>query len=166
MEDIILEHFQDYRVARNFILIFNTVLPFLPEDEKINFFDQTVYEDGDDMSIYLNERGEGVSIALVDGGKIISNLRDGELNGLLTKYYSNGQKYDEVLFQNGLKQGIFISYDINGKIVIVAHYVDDRRNGSYVRYYSNGNKKFERNYVDGIKESEIRYRLNGEKISS
>ncbi len=97
MENVILEHFREYKIARSFLLIFDCKIPFLKDDKRILFINLKVFRPG---QILLNGNNEGVVIG----------------------YYAPGKKYQE-FFRNGLREGLAIIYDKHGKISFEEYYV-------------------------------------------
>jgi len=97
MEDIILEHFQEYKRVRNYLLIFNCQLIFILVKNQIMFFNLKVYSDG---QIFLNGLEEGVVI----------------------NYYAPEKKYRE-FFRHGLKEGLATVYDERGNLFLEEYYL-------------------------------------------
>lgn len=53
-------------------------------------------------------------------------------------------------YENGLKEGLWVSYYANGKIRSEGHYEKGVKEGKWIQYYANGNKKSEGVFVKGV----------------
>jgi len=70
---------------------------------------------------YKNGKKEGEWIAYYPGGKIpavVSNYKDGELDGWMRQYSRRGKLLQEMEYKEGLKHGVFRIYDKKGKVVV------------------------------------------------
>ena len=74
-------------------------------------------EEGD----YRNGKKDGEWIAYYPGARIpavISNYKEGELNGVMKQFDRRGNLLQEVDYKDGLKHGKFILYDKKGKPIV------------------------------------------------
>lgn len=80
------------------------------------------------------------------------NLFDSDcINGILKKYYINGQLEAETDFSNGiLIDGNLVRYWPNGKIKLEAKSVNEKANGDFIFYSYDGKSYTEGTYVDDI----------------
>jgi antitoxin component YwqK of YwqJK toxin-antitoxin module len=60
--------------------------------------------------------------------KTINNYKNGKLEGLQIKYYSNGHKANEYTIINEMLQGLFIQYNDKGNITSKDYYLDNNKN--------------------------------------
>ena len=72
------------------------------------------------------------------------NKRD---NGPFKSWYSSGQLEIEGTMKDGMRDGEWRFYHLNGKLFKKVIYRNDLAEGSVIEYYDNGNKKFEGNYL-------------------
>jgi antitoxin component YwqK of YwqJK toxin-antitoxin module len=83
--------------------------------------DYKITEEGD----YKEGLKDGEWIAYYPGGKVpvvISNYKDGELNGVMKQYSRRGKLLQEMNYKDGLKHGKFIMYDKRGKVLVERQY--------------------------------------------
>lgn len=76
-------------------------------------------------------------IKLPDGGEKI------------TKFYSENNPREEYFVKNGMREGVFKSWDSSGRLVEESMYKNDLLDGIQKTFYTNGNTKTEITYVDG-----------------
>jgi antitoxin component YwqK of YwqJK toxin-antitoxin module len=70
---------------------------------------------------YKEGKKDGQWIAYFPGGRkpaVISNYKEGELNGIMQTFDRRGNLMQEVEYKDGLKHGRFIVYDRKGKILV------------------------------------------------
>ena len=84
-------------------------------------------------------------------GDLYSNIefKNGERNGLETKYYWNKQKSSEISFVNGKANGSYNLYHSNGQISQKGQCIDGNYDGDWKTYYYNGTLESEFHYDDG-----------------
>ncbi|MFM7859232.1 MAG: toxin-antitoxin system YwqK family antitoxin, partial [Flammeovirgaceae bacterium] len=74
-------------------------------------------EEGD----YKEGMKEGEWIAYHPGGKVpavISNYKNGELNGVMKQFDRRGKLLQEMEYKDGLKHGKFLVYDKKGGVLV------------------------------------------------
>lgn len=89
------------------------------DGHSISYSDKDFHEteEGD----YKEGQKDGEWIAYFPGGKtpaVVSNYKDGELNGTMKNYSRKGELLQEMDFKDGQKHGRFIVYDEKGKAVV------------------------------------------------
>ena len=62
------------------------------------------------------------------------------------EYYENGQVKEEIVYNDGMKQGEWYAYYENGDYRGLRNFKDGQRNGSWIDWYTNDQKSFERSY--------------------
>lgn len=91
----------------------------------------------------------GKCIWYYENGNISSEVfydNDGLTQGISISYYEDGTKEFESCFVNGKREGKLISYHPNGKIRLVSNYKNDKPEGLSTFYYENGKIKETRTY--------------------
>lgn len=78
------------------------------------------------------------------------SLKNGELNGKATEYYSDGTVQKISYFVNGKRNGLTIEYDNYGNVISKANYLDNELDGSF-KYYENKILVIEGTYKNGKK---------------
>jgi antitoxin component YwqK of YwqJK toxin-antitoxin module len=96
-------------------------------------------KDGENLEYVTNEEKPYSGWVKVTGGPKLIQFKDGKVDGLAARWYSNGKKYGILSYKNGKPDGL----------------------GSY--WYRNGQKKMEGNFKDGKLMSLIAWKPNGEK---
>jgi antitoxin component YwqK of YwqJK toxin-antitoxin module len=97
--------------------------------------------------------------------------KNGKLDGLLTKWYPNGQKSSEGKYKDAKKDGLWIQWHPNGQKSNEDNHKDGKLNGLWTMWYQNGQKSSEANvkdekieglwaswYSDGKKKTEGAYK--------
>jgi antitoxin component YwqK of YwqJK toxin-antitoxin module len=116
------------------------------------------------------------------------DFESGNLDGIYTKYYDNGNIKTEVNYINSKKNGIYREYDetgqllteityindkINGecksyydtnKILSICNYKNDFLNGQNIKYYQNGNIEYKCNYINGCLDGVYEYYYINNKL--
>lgn len=83
------------------------------------------------------------------------SVKNGQLDGKYTEYYSNGQKKVEANYINGLYDGIQKSYYENGQLRRKEEYSDGSKSGEQTSYYElSGNIQDKYFYKNGSKAGE------------
>ena len=102
---------------------------------------------------YKDGKQDGVSKGWFPNGQIknIRTFKDGDLNGLYTIWYENGngQKRYEGTFKDGKEDGLYTNWYDNGQKKREATYKDGKENGKWIYWYKNGQKKYETTYKNG-----------------
>lgn len=97
-----------------------------------------------------------------DYPEYIIPYKDGEINGMVTQYYLNGQKNLEANFIDGKKEGLEKKFYANGKISSEIEYKEGKYNGSYKTYFPNGQIESEGQTENGQSTGKWKsYFLNG-----
>ena len=105
------------------------------------------------------EKLNGVVEKYYDNGQLESrkNYKNDKLNGLWEDWYANGQLKSRKLFKDGKFNGLCEAWDRDGKLWTKATYKNDNLNGLSERWYSNGQLWVRENYKndkrDGLSES-------------
>ena len=75
-------------------------------------------------------------------------LKDG--NGHLIFYHENGEIFQDILYEDGLKNGVAKNWYDNGQLSTEVEYYNDVINGYSVSYYDNGVMSYKENYIVGV----------------
>jgi len=78
--------------------------------------------------------------------------QNGEREGLWISWYGNGQKLSERNYRNGEAEGLWISWHPNGQKASEGNYRNGKKDGIWTYWYENGQKHIEGNYVNGVKK--------------
>jgi antitoxin component YwqK of YwqJK toxin-antitoxin module len=82
---------------------------------------------------YKEGEKEGEWTAFYPGGRIpavISNYKNGKLNGLMKQFDKRGKLLQEMEFKNGVKDGRFVIYDKKGGVLKEKHFKDGMEDGN------------------------------------
>ncbi len=94
------------------------------------------------------------------------SMKEGERNGLYTKYYDNGKPYYKGYYVSDTLQGVWEYYNDDGSLFRKAFFLDDILNGTDAYYYPNGNLKEEIKYKYGNMAGFAYYDKEGNLIDS
>jgi MORN repeat variant len=72
-----------------------------------------------------------------------------KFSGLWITYYVNGQKSNEINYQNGIYFGEFIAYHDDGSKIYVQHYDQSGCDGDDTGYYPSGKVMYRAHYKNG-----------------
>ncbi len=75
--------------------------------------------------------------------KLQFSLKDNRPHGIWRDYYTNGQLWFEIEYDNGVPVGDYKSYYFDGTPQIQTHFTNGFFDGKYTEWYENGNKKKE-----------------------
>lgn len=142
------------------------------------------------ITTFLNGKREGASILYDIYGKAIKELKysndnlveenwyeyydsgelkykrpikNGKVNGVVTKYYKNGIKEIEANFADGIFNADYKNYYDNGTLKLSTNYLNGKKNGIEKTYFKNGKIRTEIEFKDGNPSNEYIYDLNGSK---
>ncbi len=93
-----------------------------------------------DFSVNNTGRREGEDILYDDSSTV--RFKGIYLNGVIqeaTEYHSNGKIESYVKYINGLREGLYVSYNKRGKVIIKGNYHKDERIGKWEFYDKKGN---------------------------
>jgi len=93
---------------------------------------RTTYDDGRVSRIYTVQKGTDVR------------------EGVALSYHPNGKLAVEAPYRNGKLDGVFRSFDENGKLHETIGYLDGEEEGFSIIYYENGKKKSRESYRRGV----------------
>jgi antitoxin component YwqK of YwqJK toxin-antitoxin module/Tfp pilus assembly protein PilF len=82
---------------------------------------------------------------------------NGNMNGLHTSYYANGQLEDSVIWKDGKRDGYGLSRWMNGKKQVEGWYRENEREGYWHNYYANGNPETINYYIRGKRQGYQQY---------
>jgi antitoxin component YwqK of YwqJK toxin-antitoxin module len=83
-------------------------------------------------------------------GRGEGTYKDGELDGLHTQWYENGQMREEETYKDGELDGLSTTWYENGQKKSERTYKDGKVDGLLTYWYENGQKESEWTYKDGI----------------
>jgi len=84
--------------------------------------------------------------------KLVSeeHYKNGLLDGKSTTYYINkGKPFEVVAYEKGIKNGEWVKYFMDGKIMTRTFYVDGKLQGTFVNYDPNGTLIVKGQYNNG-----------------
>ena len=137
-----------------------------------NFF----HSNGGIMSegAYKNQKKDSIWKNYTAEGKLseISNFKDGKLNGFKQLYYITGKlaQYNTIIhsvqkFSNGVEEGPFFKYFMNGKIKIKGMYFNGFKDGLWEVFDANGINIISERYKNKKKNGWFCYRNNKNEIT-
>ncbi len=92
------------------------------------------------------------------------NFINGERNGLLTWWYQTGQKKEEAYFKMGKQDSIVTQWYDNGQEYAIGNYKNDKLHGLLTWWYQGGNKKEEATFNYGKREGQATWwYMDGQK---
>ena len=92
------------------------------------------------------------------------HYKNGQYDGLETRWYKNGQKRMEGHYKNGKQEGLHTSWHEYGQKSSEGHYKDGERDGLWTSWHDNGDKSSEGGYKDGKAEGRSTgWYANGQK---
>ena len=132
--------------------------------EPINYETSLIERDGVYYTNDTNEPYSGPVFSLDKNGR---NNRESILeDGKMITYkdfvwYENGQKWEEITYKDGKKDGLETWWYIDGKKCFEGTWKDGKLDGLVTGWYENGQKSGEWNYKDGEEISEKRWNVDG-----
>jgi antitoxin component YwqK of YwqJK toxin-antitoxin module len=98
--------------------------------------------------------------------KLEWNYKDGELDGLITRWRDNGQKKSEGNYKDGSEDGLRVSWYTNGQKMHEVSFKGGHLDGLEVWWDKNGQKKSELKYQKGklVEGSEKYWNSEGEPV--
>jgi antitoxin component YwqK of YwqJK toxin-antitoxin module len=97
------------------------------------------------------KRPDGMFVATYKNNKkwVEYNMKDGELNGPLTRWYVSGEKQNVATYVNGQPKGENTWWYANGRERLRTQHLDGKLHGQYVRYYPSGQLETSVQFRDG-----------------
>jgi antitoxin component YwqK of YwqJK toxin-antitoxin module len=100
-----------------------------------------------------------------NGNMSMSGLyNQGLRNGIWISHYANGKLKDSISYWNGKKNGSFQRFHLTGTLYISGNYADDVMQGEWREFYQNGKPASITEYAQGSITKVIYYTRAGEKI--
>ncbi len=81
-----------------------------------------------------------------------TGIKDGLLNDSTSIYYPSGSKKELRSYFNGLKHGIWITWNEAGRKTAEASFKNGKKDGAWYVWDDQGIKRYEMNYVNGEKK--------------
>jgi len=91
----------------------------------------------------------------------VENYKNGKLEGPRTVYYPNSKVAEEIMYVNGLKEGVYKRFGQNGIILEQTTYKNDEYNGDAIFYDSDGVVASEGKFVKGKKAGIWKFYVKG-----
>lgn len=123
----------------------------------------TYHENGLPMAEgkYINQQRDSTwnMYSDVDGSLVMKeNYKKGKLDGESILYYPGKEQVAEIThYKEGLKEGPYIKYFPDGKIMTKGNYKNDKLDGDFSVYYDNGNTEIKGKYKNGIQVGNWQY---------
>ena len=155
---------EQYRIWRYYHADGTLSNEYYYKDGKLDGLQYNYAVNGKLFSIDSYENGDHVSKILVDSfGNYIDTTFYYE-DGVIRKYYSNGNKKSEIEYLNGIAHGPVTWYYPNGEIEVKGQYNNSERNGEWNWYYDDGTTSATSFYQHGnAKGKWLNYHENGKK---
>lgn len=172
--------------SKNFTLYFDsarlvctiaTGKPFTGQLNKTGIVDEYLFPNRYTVQVINGQyEGEFCSYYSIEDDLIVAataTYTNGELNGQLKKYHTNGQLMTNAVYVNGKIEGNYTVYYADsivkrpyGDIEYTCSYKNGNRNGVARWYYENGVLEEEAEYSKGIREGILRKYYQDGKLSS
>lgn len=129
-----------------------------PCNFKVNYSELEIMESP--TAVYYMKKGttiwHGPYILWYDDGRTMKNTcmcyKDGELDGLWTSWYENGNKSAEYTYKDGQKEGLCTIWYENGNKKNEYTLKDGKLEGKWTKWFENGYKYVEYTYKAGKKD--------------
>lgn len=105
----------------------------------------------DSVQTVINGNGKMVNYYLDNNIKEVYNFKNGLEDGSFTEYKINGDTAVSGFYDQGLKTGEWKQFFYNGKIEKIANYKNNKLDGLYQLYYDNGKLRASGYYTNGKK---------------
>ena len=102
----------------------------------------------DGIFLFQRQRYRGDEYDFLKYPMDFATIKDGEKDGLWTRWYSNGQKEEEVTYKDGEIDGLETVWYYNGQKKYESTFKDGEWDGLWTKWYENGQKKNEGTYKD------------------
>ena len=113
--------------------------------------DGSIFEE----STYINGQVHGIRSLFYEGNKKIQTAEtyiDGIMDGLFEEYHINGQVAFTGLYVNDAMDGVWKKYSESGQLIEEVSFKDSEENGPFKEYHSNGQLAAEGGYLNGDNE--------------
>lgn len=123
-------------------------------------------EEYTDIYSYKDGELDGLNVVYYKNNiKEIGHWKDGKQNGLFQMYTEDGVLIDSGIFKNGERDGLTEQfYNDTGKLRVSANYKNGVLEGEFKAYYLNGNLQGEVNYINGEMNGEFKEYHENKKI--
>jgi antitoxin component YwqK of YwqJK toxin-antitoxin module len=124
---------------------------------------KTYFPDGklNEEGFYDNNRYKLVNVWNSAGEQTV---KDG--NGRYILYWDNDSVYMVGNIENGFKNGIWVTHDIEGKLTGRVEYLDDELHGKIGSFFGSGQVSFEGEYSNGIRQGKWTWYYEDGSLSS
>lgn len=127
------------------------------------------YDNGKPKEVYyrLGYDDSGLNVRQWnEAGTLIfeAEISNGKYNGIMKRYYDNGNIKSLSTFENDLENGLFQGFFENGSLNFKGYSYNDLKNGEYYQYYDNGQLEFNTHYKNDKPEGLLEaYFKNGKR---
>jgi len=114
------------------------------------------FENGNPMAegTFVNQKKDGtwVFYSDIDGKKVAQeNYSMDELDGRKISFYpETGEPAEITYYKDGIKDGLYQKYYVDGKLMVAATYDKNQLDGEYTVYYENGQVEIHGYYSKGM----------------
>jgi len=119
---------------------------------------------------YINTKRDSVWLFFSNYTKELSCRVEyvaGEMHGKEQKFYPDGNVAEEIIWENGEKNGSWTQHFKNGQLKLTATYFNDRLEGTYTAFSPDGKKHIEGAYRNGVYDGDWKhYDENGKLVTS
>lgn len=132
-------------------------------DDGIIAHTKSFHENGQPLADgkYINQKRDSTwnFYSDIDGSLVsVENYKIGTLYGLNILYYPGQDQVAEITeYISGKKEGPYLKYFPDGKIMIEGNYSNNQLDGKYTVYYDDGTIEIDGKYLNGIKEGNWDY---------
>ena len=118
---------------------------------------------------YIETKRDSVWLYYSNNTKSVSRrveYAEGKQHGKEQSFFPDGNVAEEIIWENGLKNGPWVQYFKNGQPKLTATYINDQLEGAFSVLSPNGKKEIEGAYRQGVRDGEWKhYDENGKLMT-
>ena len=119
---------------------------------------------------YIDTKRDSVWLYFSNHTKSLSHrveYIEGKQHGKEQSYYSDGNTAEEIVWENGVKNGHWIQHFKNGQLKLTATYINGQLDGAFAAFSPDGIKHIEGAYRHGVYDGDWkRYDENGKLVTT
>ncbi|RFC54715.1 toxin-antitoxin system YwqK family antitoxin [Brumimicrobium aurantiacum] len=124
-----------------------------------NFKVQEEYKWSFNEVLFYQKKGDQMDSLILDGYyEFIDNEKETHVNyvkgkkeGKVEIFYPNGKKWEELIYENGIRNGVHKKWYLNGELALEVNYLKGKKHGTEKKMYDSGDKWHVIEYKNGLK---------------